>query len=169
MNAATDRILGAATVIGAADDRVRIRRESGETWARMALGYPYRPVPGDLVLAIGEEEVFIIGVLAGQGATELNVPGDLVLRAGGKVDIRGEEGIHLSGKQIAIEADRIETLARSVFEKCVDCYRWVKGTLSTRADRTRTIVKGTSALQAGRIVRQAEEDVRIDGSRIHLG
>lgn len=167
MNATTD--LGVATVVESLDDRVLVRRGTGEVWARLALGYPYRPAPGDQVLAIGDEEVFVIGVLVGRGATELKVPGDLLLRAGGTVDIRGEEGVVLSGREVTIEADRFETIARSAFEKFVDCYRWVKGTLSTRADRARTIVRGTSALQAGRILRQAREEVKIDGSRIDLG
>jgi hypothetical protein len=154
-------MLGPATVVESAGDRVRLVRESGEAWAQLALAFPYEPAAGDVVLAIGEDEVFIIGVLRGRGKSVFRTPGDLELEAGGRVSIRGSE--------VRIEADKVETVARSVFERFVNAYRWVKETLQTRAGRTRTVVEGHSTLRAERIVEIAEKDVKIDGEKIHLG
>ncbi len=154
-------MLGPATVVEIVGNRVRLSRENGEVWAELALAFPYDPVPGDIVLAIGEGEAFVIGVLRGRGKSVFRTPGDLELEAGGRVSIRGSE--------VRIEADKVETVARSVFERCVNGYRWVKETLQTRAGRMRTVVEGHSTLRAERIVRVAQKDVKIDGEKIHLG
>lgn len=154
-------MLGPATVVETVGDRVRLVREGGEAWAELALAFPYDPVPGDVVLAIGEEEVYIIGVLRGRGRTVFRTPGDLELEAGGRISIRGTE--------LRIETDKVETIARTVFERCLHAYRWVKETLQTRAGRTRTVVDGHCTLRAERIVEIARKDVKIDGEKIHLG
>ena len=161
--------LGPATVVEVLDDRVRLARESGEAWAHLALAYPYHPEAGDIVLAIGEETVYIIGVLLGRGKTVFRAPGDLELRAGGTVQVVGEKGIELESPHVAIKADKLETTARTVFEKFVNAYRWVKEALQTRAGRSRTVVEGHSTLRAERIVETATKEVKIDGERIHLG
>lgn len=156
-----DTRLGPATVTEIVGNRVRLAREGGEAWAQLALAYPYRPEPNDVVLAIGDEEVYIIGVLFGRGKTVFCAPGDLELSAEGKVEIRG--------KEIALRADKVETVAKTVFERCRSAYRWVKETVQTRAGRMRTVVDGHSTLRAERIVETAEKDVKIDGEKIHLG
>jgi len=156
-----DTRLGPATVTEITGDRVRLSREDGEAWAHLALAYPYHPEPGDIVLTIGEEEVYIIGVLVGRGKTVFHAPGDLELSAAGTVEIKGTE--------VRLHADKVETVACSVFEKCLNAYRWVKETIHTRAGRTRTVVEGHSSLRAERIVETARKDVKIDGERIHLG
>ena len=63
--------LGPATVLELVGDRLRLKRGDVEAWARLALAYPYQPEPGDLVLTIGEEEIYVIGVLLGRGKTVL--------------------------------------------------------------------------------------------------
>jgi hypothetical protein len=161
--------LGPATVREIVGDRLLLERPRGEAWARLALAQPYEPEPGDIVLAIGDEEVYVIGVLLGRGRTKFRVPGDLELHARGTVDIRGMKGIRLRSPEVYIRADRVETVARSIFEKTVDCYRWVRDLFQIRSGRARTMVEGTHSISAGRIVQRAKKDVKIDGRKIHLG
>lgn len=164
----TDTYLGAATVAEIEGDRIRITIPDGSVWARAALAYPYRPTPGDVVLAIGKEDYFIIGVLTGRGETVLEVPGKLRLRAG-QVEIVGEEGIQLRSPSITLKTGKLRTIARLALEKFGDSYRWVKGALRTRAGRARTEVKSTYRVTADRIVERAAGDVKIDGRQIKLG
>lgn len=165
----TSASLGPATVVAAGPEGVRILRPEGEVLAQSALAYPYRPEPGDVVLAIGEEDVYVIGVLYGRGKTVFDAPGDLELRAKGRVAIVGEQAVEVRSPEIHLHADRMETFIRTVFERTVDCYRWVKNLLQTSAGRSRTVVEESATLQADRIVEVAKKDVRIDGERIHLG
>jgi hypothetical protein len=161
--------LAPATVKEITGDRLRLLRGEEEVWARLALSYPYRPTKGDEVLTIGEEEVYVIGILVGRGETVLHTPGDLHLKSDGRVKIEGGEGIDLTAPDMTIRADRIETIARDVFEKLVNSYRWVKEVVRTHAGRERKIIKGSSTLHAERIVETADKDVTIDGNRINLG
>lgn len=165
----TETPLGPATVTAVEADRVRLDRDGGERWARLALSTPYRPEPGDVVLAIGEEDVYVIGVLRGRGKTVLRAAGDLEIRADGRVSIAGGAGVEVTGPDVTIRADRFETVARAAFERFVDCYRWVKELFQTRTGRSRTVVEGHSTLRAERIVETATKDVKIDGEKIHLG
>jgi hypothetical protein len=162
-------VLGPATVREIAGDRLRLDRPQGEAWARLALAQPYEPEPGDIVLAIGDEEVYVIGVLLGRGRTKFCVPGDLELHARGTVDIRGMKGIRLRSPEVEIRADRVETVAHAIFERTIDCYRWVRDLFQTRSGRTRTMVEGQHSVVAERIVQRAKKDVKIDGRKIHLG
>ena len=161
--------IGPATVLEIAGNRLRLERPQGKAWARLALAQPYEPVPGDVVLAIGDEDVYVIGILTGRGKTKFNVPGDLELHARGRIDIRGGKGIRMRSPEVYIRADRVETVARTVVEKFVDCYRWVKDLFQTRSGRTRTIVEGSYTVSAERIIERAKKDVKIDGRKIHLG
>lgn len=162
-------VLSPATVKEISGDQLRLLRGEEEIWARLALSYPYRPTTGDEVLTIGEEEVYVIGILVGRGETVLHTPGDLTLKSDGRVKIEGREGIDLRSPNVTIHADRIETIARNVFEKMVNSYRWVKELVRTDAGRERKIVRGSSTLHAQRIVETAEKDITIDGDRINLG
>ena len=112
-------VLSPATVKEISGDQLRLLRGEEEIWARLALSYPYRPTTGDEVLTIGEEEVYVIGILVGRGETVLHTPGDLNLKSDGRVKIEGREGIDLRSPNVTIHADRIETIARNVFEKMV--------------------------------------------------
>lgn len=164
----TDTYLGAATVAEIDGDRVRIEVPDGSAWARLALAYPYRPEAGDVVLAIGQGEYFIIGVLVGRGQTVLDVPGKLRLRAE-DVEIVGTREIQLRSPSVTVKAGKLCTIARLAVEKLGDSYRWVRGVLRTRAGRARTEVASTYRVTADRIVERAVGDVKIDGRQIKLG
>jgi len=165
----TATCLNAATVTEIAGDRVRLQLPDRAAWARLALASPYSPIPGDVVLAIGEEELYVIGVLAGRGKTCFDVSGDLELRASGRVRISGGDAIELRSPRVVVKADCMEMFVRKAVEKFVDVYRWVRGLSQTRAGRVRTVVDDQYTLSAERIFERAEKDVKLDGERIRLG
>ncbi|MBI2900521.1 MAG: DUF3540 domain-containing protein [Planctomycetes bacterium] len=165
----TTTSLGPATVAGIDGDRVRLERPCGDAWARLALAYPYHPEPGDVVLAIGEEDVYVIGVLSGRGRTLFEAPGDLEIRARGKVGIVAGDEVSVRGPRVSLEADLLETVAGSSLQRLINEFRWVKESTQTHAGRVRTVVEGTSTLHAERVVETAEKDVKIDGRNILLG
>jgi hypothetical protein len=142
---------------------------TGPAWARLALAYPYSPQKGDYVLAIGGDEVYVIGVLAAQGETRLEFTGDVRLRASGTLRLEAGQGISLAAPGVRIQAGRLEILAHRVVESFFDSVRRVKNTLRVTAGRQRVEIAEDSSLRAGRISEIAREDVRLDGKRIKLG
>ena len=164
-----DVTVGPASVRGVDGARVLLSLPSGEGEAELALAYPYSPKKGDVGLVFGREELYVIGVLHAQGATRISLPGDVVLEAGGKLKLKSADAVEIESPQVRIRADRFETVARAVFERVMDAYRWASGVIQTSAGRTRTLVSGTATLQAERISETATKDVRIDGERINLG
>lgn len=166
----TTTFLGPVRVVEVALPRVRIALPDGEYAATLALSSPYEPAVGDIVLAIGQEEkYFILGVIAGTGRTVFAPPGDIEFRTRGKIGLVATKGIELDSPKVAIRAGRLELLARSITERFDEACRWVKGLFRTRASRQRIEVLETAHLRAGRIVEQAEEEVKIDGRKIMLG
>jgi hypothetical protein len=161
--------IGPATVVAAAGDRLRLALPDRQVWARLALAFSYQPEPEDRVLVAGEEDFYVIGVLEGRGRTVLSVPGDLEVSAGGRLHLTGARGIEVSAPEITLKADRFETVARTAFEKFVNCYRTVRETLQTTSKRNRTVTEEQYSIEAGQICALAEKDVRIDGEQINLG
>lgn len=161
--------LGPATVIETVADRVRLDRGGREAWAQLALAHPYRPEPGDLVLAIGEEEVYIIGVLLGRGKTAFHVQGDLELRATGRVTIASGEEVETQAPRVTVHAGSVETVAGASVERLETKHAWVADAVQTTAGRVRTVVEGQATLHAKEIVQNAQEQVKIDGRQILLG
>jgi hypothetical protein len=166
---ATERYLGPATVAGFDGDELLLECPGGPKRASLALAFPYRPEPGDVVLVIGEEEAWVIGVLRGKGLSRIAVPGDLEIAAGGEVRIAGGEAVSLNGPRLALKAAKMEFVAETLFSRCSGVFQWVKDTLQTVAGRVRTVSEGTVSVRAERIVEVAREDVRIDGKKIDLG
>lgn len=137
--------------------------------ARIAVAAPYQPHEGDTVLVIGEREYFVIGVLDSRRRTNLYVPGDLTIQAGGRVRIVGQQGVDLTGPRVNIRADRLEVTAQSLHERFEKSYTWVRDALHVAAGRLRTVVEQTATLAAERVVQRARKDVSIDGEKIRLG
>jgi hypothetical protein len=157
--------LGPATVLGVEGDRVRLDRG----WAQLALAHPYRPEPGDVVLAIGDEEVYVIGVLLGRGKTVFEVEGDLELRATGRVSIVAGDEVETRAPIVSVRAGKVDTVAESSFERVEVRHEWVTDSIHTQAGRIRTTVEGDATLHAGEISQTADRNVRIDGGQILLG
>lgn len=163
--------IGPATVLALDGQRVRISIGEGEVWAVMALAFPYRPEPGDTVLAAGQEEAwYVIGVLKGRGVSSFVAPADLEFRApNGSIGLVAAEGVRIEAPEVELRADRLELAARSVFERFVRAYRRVAEAFHLRAGSVRTVVDESWDVRAGRITERATGDVRIDGEKIHLG
>jgi hypothetical protein len=162
--------LGPAVVRGVMEGALLVDMDGELQRAALALAYPYRSEPGDIVLVLGQEDHFyVLGVLDGKGVTRLDFPGDVELRAAGQFRIQSAVGLELDSDHIAIRADRLDVVVRTVRERIVSLYRRVQGTIRTVAGRERTTIEHQSSLHAGRIVRKAEGDVIVDGRQIKLG
>jgi Protein of unknown function (DUF3540) len=163
--------LGPARVLAAAGNRAKLELPDEHVWAIVAIGSPYQLAIDDEVLAIGQlGQWYVIGVIRGCGKTTLNVPGDLEIRAPhGEIALSAAKGVTVKSPTVTIAANKLELFARSVFERFNEATRWVKDVLQIRAGRVRTRVEAEYDLGAQRILAQADEDVRIDGSKIHLG
>lgn len=137
----------------------------------MALAAPYRPEIDDVVLAISQDGAcYVIGVIKGKGRTTMTVLGDLDICAPrGRIELSAANGVRLKSAEVTIVADRLEVLARSVFERFGEVTRWVKGAFQLRAGRVRTRVEEEYDVGADRILQRARHDVKIDGQKIHLG
>jgi uncharacterized protein DUF3540 len=140
-------------------------------WAVVALAYPYEPVGGDRVLAIGQDgDWYVIGVLQGSGRTSMTVPGDLCFRAPfGAIELTAARCVTIKSPAVQIMAVKLEVLARSVFERFTHATRRVTETFEIRAGRLRARVNRTYDIKAERILERADGDVKIDGRQIKLG
>ena len=168
---ATTSYLGPARVLSIGGNRAELEVQNDHVWATVALGGPYQPAVDDVVLAIAQaREWYVIGVIRGRGTTTLTVPGDLAIRAPrGGIELTAARGVTVKSAEVIIVARRLELIARSVFERFTDATRWITGAFQFRAGRVRTRVDGDYDLVADRILEVAENDVKIDGSKIHLG
>lgn len=64
---------------------------------------------------------------------------------------------------------RLETVAKTMVQTAQDLYRRVEGLSELKAGRVRALVKGTWHTRSRNTVMTAEQDVSIDGEKIHLG
>jgi hypothetical protein len=163
--------LGPARIADVQKQRVRLAFPDQQVWAQMALAFHHQPRPGDVVLAIGQDESwFVIGVLEARGDTVLRVPGNLRLEApNGKIELCSAEEITLASGRIRMLADRLELVASMLYEKFSTATRWVMELFHLRVGAFRTQVRSTYRLKAERIDERAEKDIHLDGDKIHLG
>lgn len=163
--------LGPARVRELAGNRVQLEFPDERPWALLALAYPYQPEVGDTVLAAGQGEIwYVIGVLQGTGKTTLTVPGDFeVLAPRGRINLVAGKSVEIRSPEVKLTAGKLQLAARSLVERFTDASRWIKATWQIRAGRVRTQVEGDYRLKAKRINERADEDVKIDGKKIHLG
>ncbi len=161
--------VGPAVVVETTHDELLLETPTRRAWARLALAYPYSPQKGDLVLAIGGDDLYVIGVLAAKGETQLDFTGNVCLRASGTLRLEAGQGVSLAAPTVRIQAGRMEILAHKVVETFFDSVRRVKNTLRVTARRQRVDVEEESSLRANRITEIAREDVVLDGKRIKLG
>ena len=169
--AAPDMLLAPASVMNVDGQRLLLALDGRQVWAQSALVHYYRPAIGDQVLAIGPSEAcFVIGVLHGAGTVNLCAPGDIEIHAPrGQIGLLAKHGVHIKSDAISLTANRLTVAARSLIERFTDVSRWVKQACQLRAGRLRITVEDDYRLRADRIQQQAERDVKIDGSKIHLG
>jgi hypothetical protein len=162
--------LGPAQVRGVMDGALLIDLDGDLARATMALAYPYRPAVGDTVLVMGQDDRwYVTGVLDGKGLTRMDFPGDLELRAAGRVRIESQSECTIDAPRLVMRGDRLEMAITAIRQQAASLYQQVSGTLRTIAGRQHTTVEKQSTLHARKIVRKAEDDVIVDGRQIKLG
>ncbi|NBU40728.1 MAG: DUF3540 domain-containing protein [Planctomycetia bacterium] len=164
--------LGPARIVAVEGRRVVVSLDGGaKAAARLALAQSYAPVVGDEVLVIGREDAwYVIGLLEGTGTTTFVAPGDIELAAPrGRIELLARDGVFIKSGLVDIVAEKLQFTARHLFERLTDLTQWVSGAVHQRAGRVRAHVEGDYDLKAGRITELADDDVTIDGKRIHLG
>lgn len=163
--------IGPARVLEAYGPRVRLEMSERDVWGIVAIPYPYRPEPGDLVLIIGRgDDMYVIGVIEGKGTTTFTCPGDLKFFAPkGKIDFASTEEITIRSPKVRINAKKLEFIAQTVIERFENARRFVKETLKIYAGRMGTIVESTYRVKGMRIIGRAKKEVKLDGRKIHLG
>jgi hypothetical protein len=163
--------LGPAKVRQVKDNRIQLEFPDQLVWALSALVLPYQPTPGDTVLAVGQNGAwYVIGILQGFGKTAFTVPGDFeIVAPRGAISFTAAKGLHLKSAEVKITAKKLELSAQSIFERFTDATRWVKQAFQIRAGRVNAVVRSDYRVKAERIIERAEDDVKIDGRKIHLG
>lgn len=163
--------IGPASVLEAFASMARVRIGEEERWALIALASPYQLAPGDTVVVLAQEDrCYVTGVLRGTGPTVFRFPGDVELQAPrGSVRVTAGNAVDLRGREVGVDAERVEVRARTLVERVTDAFRYVQGLVQTHAGRVRTVVEETHHQEAGRQVLLARQDVRIDGEQIRLG
>lgn len=160
--------------------------------AKRAAGCLLQPEPGDLVLAFvaADGSGYILNVL------EKSAP-DSTLSLPGKVEIEAQQGLSLSSPDISLHGvsgsarfvnfgltafslearahkgafffDSLRSTVRSMVQNIRDSLRRVSHLETVEAGRMRTRVEESYHLKANKAKVLADEDVSIDGERIHLG
>jgi len=161
---------GVVTAVSKATVTVALA-DGREVSATFALALPYAAREGDVLLLIGDAgEHFVIGVIAGQGKTSLELQGNVSLHAvGGLLDLSGDEGVQVRGPVVEVHADKLRTIARSVVETFSSLFQRVTEVLHVHAGQQVSIVDEGSYQQAKTTAIQTEETVTINGKEIHLG
>lgn len=164
--------LGPAEVVRAGAGRVQARLPGGgSVEARLALPFAYRAEPGDEVLVIGGDDGhFVIGVLDGQGKTELAIRGDVQLHAvDGQLALSGDRGVRIDGDRIDLQTRRLSVVADTVVEQFQSLKKRVRDLFSVEAGRRHTIVEKSTYEQAESATLVTKKKVSINGKEIHLG
>lgn len=164
-------LLGPAEVLKGGAAAVTVRLADGsEREAKVALAFAYEPAEGDTVLAIGDEAgCYVIGVLAGTGKAALTFPGDLTVRAGGRLHLAGEDGVDIEGPAVQVRTGTLSMLARAVTQRFDSLKQHVVDLLSVQAGKQHTTIEGSSFTSAESSTLLTKEKVTINGKAIHLG
>jgi hypothetical protein len=164
--------LGPAEVLRVSPHEVEVRLEGGAlAHAQIALGYPYEPAPGDVVLVIGEAgRHYVIGVLHGTGRSVLELPGDVDLRAvGGTLRLSGDKGVELSSPDLSIHVGKLQVIAGAAVQRFASLCQRVADLLSVQAGQRHTVIAGSSREQSKSAEILTEEQVTINGKAVYLG
>jgi hypothetical protein len=186
-------------VEGKDDDVYIIRLDNGDILsAQRAGGCLLVPETGDeALIADNGTRAFILTVLTREGdAGRIALPGTSAIE-GDEIAFTASQGIALEAPRISLTGiigearfkglsllsqwcdariSKITTVAE-IWERVVgrlterirDSYRRIENTEQTTAGRIRTIVKGRFSVTAKNAAVTAEEEVKVDGKKIHLG
>lgn len=167
-------------------------------FAQRAAGCLLAPEAGDEVLvAAGAGKTFILSVLIRQeDAGRIALPGKSSIE-GDEIALTGRRGVALEAPKISltgllgearfgglslfsrwcdVRAERISSVAEiwnrtigRLSERIRDSYRTIENTEQTKAGRIRTVVKERFSVASKHADVNAEEEVKLDGKKIHIG
>jgi hypothetical protein len=141
------------------------------------LVFEYCPRRGRTVLHVptGDLEIEVPGAVRVRAGTSLELTAPDLSATAARARLVVDEGSVLA-KTLATTAERLvvavsslETRAVQIVEKARDAFREVEGLSQTTAGRMRLLTRGTFHLLGKRTLLKAEDDLKIDGERIHLG
>lgn len=166
-----------ARVNRAEGDALRVSAAGGEYRARRAASCLLAPSPGDLVMVAtsARGDCWVLAVLerAEEGATALEVDGDLTLRArGGAVTVAADEGVRVaSGAEVSVVAPSVRVAADAV-KGVFETMALLGAALEVDAGRVRaaagvidTVAERVSA-KAQRVYRVVEEFEQVRAGRL---
>ncbi|MBK6513126.1 MAG: DUF3540 domain-containing protein [Polyangiaceae bacterium] len=163
--------LGPAQVLEVSADHVVVSTPGGAARATLALGYSYEPQVGDDVLAIGRDAstYWVIGVVRSTGKAVMAFPGDLELRANGRISINAEQGVAIASPDVEIRSGKLRIFAGAVLQHVESLAQRVRELYTLHAGQSQTVVEGTILSQSKRAKIVTEETVSVNGREIHLG
>lgn len=163
--------LGPAEVLTVAPNEVGVKLASGAVvCARLALAFLYEPAIGDSALVVGDGQGhYVIGILSGSGKTTLDLPGDVELKAQGKLRLSSQEAVEIQAPVVKVAANKLETLAGAVVERFRSLRQRVSELASVHVGESHTVVEGRSHAQSKSATILTQEKVTINGREVHLG
>ncbi len=164
------RHFGPATVSGVLGTDLEVDIDGACCLARLAMSCLYHPAIGDVVLvAASDEAAYVIGVLSANGPVTMVAPRDLRLWApNGRIELMSASLV-ASADDILLQGERMNVTASRLHETFGSVQRVIRGVLDIEAGEIRARVRDMFAIFTRRFRASADEDVKIDGSRIDLG
>jgi len=181
------------------NDDYQVSLDSGELLsAQRAGGCLLSPEAGDEVLIADKDgRAFILSVLTREGDKgRITLPEDSTFE-GGKIAFTARQSMTMEAPRISLTgilgevrftglsllSQWCDVRSRKIVavveiwdrvigrltERIRDSYRWIENTEQTTAGRIRTIVKKRFLLSAKNASINAEEEVKFDGKKIHIG
>jgi Protein of unknown function (DUF3540) len=164
--------LGGAQVNAVSSHEVVVSLPDGEiATAELAFALPYTPAIGDLLLVIGRNsKYYAIGILHGNGQTDLSFQGNVRLRSvNGKLSLSGDKGVDIQGPDVNVITGSLRMIARDVFHSFESMYQHVSALLRVHAGEAQTLVERGTYTQAKTAAIMTKDAVTINGSEVHIG
>lgn len=167
-----ERYLGPARVVRLEEESVVVVIDGAAVvHATLALAFPYRPVIGDQLLLIGDEQAFyVIGVLEARGRSDLSCEGGVALRAeSGRLRLTGDRGVRVRGKTVHLETKELKTVAIDATQNFGEQRKQVRGEIKTEAGQIDELSQGPWLTQAKRFILKTLNEARVKSNTVRLG
>jgi len=169
--------MGPARVLPGADARpgstgLLVRRSDGrEVEVKLALAFPYRPVDNDVLLVVGGPQGhFVIGVVEGHGYAQLDIEGNVSLRAvNGELSLQGDRGVRLRGPEVEVVSQKMKVYADTAVQKVNTFYQHVRELWSVKSRSAHVTTTEDYYQRSRNATLLTEEVVTMNGKQIHLG
>ena len=151
-------------------DEVEVTVDGRSVFARLAVPALYQPVVDDSVLLIeAGESAYVIGVLRATGPMSIQAPGNLHLLAPNGCIALDAASIDLRAPEMRLAATHLSVLATELRETLGSVFRVVRDLLEIDAGSICARTRALFSIAARRLRATADQDVKINGQRIHLG